>query len=274
MSASIGEVPSPRQWSRVNEENFWEFSLVLARLGGGEVYDGGDVKWTCTAGPLFNRIFAARFDEDKANERIGELVGEFLSRGADALWITGPSTRPVDLGGRLEHCGFDHSADWAAMDVDLAAVEGSLEEPEGCRVVEVCDERTLADWADAMCAGFDRYADSRDATYQHFLRTGVGGELPLCHYLAYSDGLPSAACTVFLGSRTAGVYFVATIPSARRRGLASLVTRRGLEECRQRGYANAVLQASRMGEPLYRKMGFRRRAGMGLYSLNVQCRRS
>jgi ribosomal protein S18 acetylase RimI-like enzyme len=265
----IGQLPLPQQRSRINEENLWEFCLVIAREGGGEVYEGSDVKWTCTPGPLFNRIFAASFPEDQANERIADVVGEFLSRGSKASWITGPSTRPANLGTRLEHCGFASSVDWVAMDADLDSIVTDLAEPDGCRIEEVRDDPTLHAWIEAMCSGFGFGPDARESAHRHMSSMGFGDESALRHYVAYINDTPAAASTVFFGSRAAGVYFVATIPSARRKGLANAVTRRGLEESRRRGYATAVLQASRMGEPLYRKMGFVRRSTMGLYFLDV-----
>jgi ribosomal protein S18 acetylase RimI-like enzyme len=268
MVESIGQIPLLQQRSRVNEENLWEFCLVLARDGGGEAYDGEDVKWTRTPGPLFNRVFAANIREDQVSERIADVVSEFLASGLKASWITGPSTRPIDLGARLEHCGFVHSGGWIAMDAELDQIDFAREQPSGCRVEPVRDADALRVWAETMCAGFGFVPEARQAAHRHLGLVGMGESCALRHYLAYLDDVPAAASTVFYGSRAAGVYFVATIPSARRRGLGAAVTLRGLEDAKQRGYALAILQASRMGEPVYRKMGFQRRCTMGLYVLD------
>jgi ribosomal protein S18 acetylase RimI-like enzyme len=267
MVEPIDRAPLDRQRSRVNEENLWEFCLALGR--GGLVYDGEDVKWTCTQGPLFNRIFAASFDEANAAERVGEVVSEFLVRGTKVSWITGPSTRPANLGSLLEKCGFVHSLDWSVMDADLEDVTTDLVYPQGCRIEAVRDEVMLRDWAMTMSTGFGFSDEAREAAISHLSAIGFCQGSPLAHYIAYLNGVPAAVSTVFFGSRTVGVYFVTTVPSARRRGLGDAVTRRGLEDAKSRGYATAVLQASRMGEPMYRKMGFRRRSTMGLYFLDA-----
>jgi len=56
---------------------------------------------------------------------------------------------------------------------------------------------------------------------------------------------------------TTGIYMMATAASARRRGLAAEVLRALLLDARDRGQRAAVLQATELGHPLYRHMGFR-----------------
>jgi ribosomal protein S18 acetylase RimI-like enzyme len=54
-----------------------------------------------------------------------------------------------------------------------------------------------------------------------------------------------------------GVYNIATHPAARGRGVGTAVTAAAVEAGRSWGCDRVVLQASPMGESLYRKMGFR-----------------
>jgi hypothetical protein len=56
---------------------------------------------------------------------------------------------------------------------------------------------------------------------------------------------------------------VATRPDAQRRGLGDAVTRRAGNEAFVRGAACVVLQASKFGEPVYRRMGYREIARYG-----------
>ena len=72
-----------------------------------------------------------------------------------------------------------------------------------------------------------------------------------------SLGAPAAAALVYVEGAGAVVAWVATAPEARRRGLGrfvtAAVTNRGLDL----GAAWVTLQASDMGAPLYRAMGYR-----------------
>jgi GNAT superfamily N-acetyltransferase len=54
-----------------------------------------------------------------------------------------------------------------------------------------------------------------------------------------------------------GVYWVATLPSARRKGAADAVTRYVTNVAFDRGARFVTLQASRAGEPIYQRMGYR-----------------
>jgi ribosomal protein S18 acetylase RimI-like enzyme len=74
--------------------------------------------------------------------------------------------------------------------------------------------------------------------------------------IAYLDGGPASCAMLYMTGNVAGVYWVSTLAAARRRGLAELVTSEVANEGFRRGARAAVLQASPMGAPLYRRMGF------------------
>jgi predicted acetyltransferase len=62
-----------------------------------------------------------------------------------------------------------------------------------------------------------------------------------------------------------GISFVATIPAARRRGLATAVMHAALEDARTQGLTTTTLQATEAGERLYRTLGYRRLCDMQLW---------
>ena len=76
------------------------------------------------------------------------------------------------------------------------------------------------------------------------------------HFAATLDGVPLGCATVFLGAGVAGLYHVATVPSARGQGIGKAVTLAALEHARDLGYRAAILHASKEGEPIYRQIGF------------------
>ena len=75
-------------------------------------------------------------------------------------------------------------------------------------------------------------------------------------FLARADGRPAAAAMVICSHGVAGVYWVSTIPEARRRGLAERVTRAVGNAGFDAGMRVAALQASQMGYPVYERMGY------------------
>ncbi len=55
----------------------------------------------------------------------------------------------------------------------------------------------------------------------------------------------------------AGIWNVATVKEARGQGLGSAIVWQALRDARQMGYQIAALESSKMGYPVYRRLGFR-----------------
>ena len=70
------------------------------------------------------------------------------------------------------------------------------------------------------------------------------------------DGTPAAGARVLVTHGVAGIYWVGTVPEARDRGLAELATRAAGNAGFDLGARIATLQASKMGEPIYKRMGY------------------
>jgi GNAT superfamily N-acetyltransferase len=75
-------------------------------------------------------------------------------------------------------------------------------------------------------------------------------------FVARHRGVPVAAALALRAGEVAGLYYVGTVPEARGRRLGELCTRAATNAGLDMGARTVVLQASIMGEPLYRKMGY------------------
>ena len=78
----------------------------------------------------------------------------------------------------------------------------------------------------------------------------------LASVVAYRGDEPLAAAMTLVSHGIAGVYWVATLAAARGQGLAELVTRAVTNRGFELGAAVNTLQASPMGEAIYRRMGY------------------
>ena len=87
----------------------------------------------------------------------------------------------------------------------------------------------------------------------------------LSGYRADLDGRPAAVALALHHNHDCGVSFVATIPEARRRGLARAVMRQALAAARTQGCTTTTLQAPDHGERLYASLGYRRLCAMQLW---------
>ena len=76
-------------------------------------------------------------------------------------------------------------------------------------------------------------------------------------YVGYADGTPVVSGLGWRSGRTIGVYSIATVESARRRGYGAAMTARVVADGAAAGCDVAALQASEMGRPIYERQGFR-----------------
>jgi GNAT superfamily N-acetyltransferase len=84
-------------------------------------------------------------------------------------------------------------------------------------------------------------------------------------YRVDHDGRPAAVALALHHKQDCGVSFVATVPKARRLGLASAVMRQALAVARHQGCTTTTLQATDVGERLYTNLGYRRLCIMQLW---------
>jgi GNAT superfamily N-acetyltransferase len=76
------------------------------------------------------------------------------------------------------------------------------------------------------------------------------------YFVASLDGRPVGISVAVRTGDSGGIYSVATLEDARRRGVGTSVTWAAVGAIRDWGCQAAVLQSSTMGYPVYRSMGF------------------
>lgn len=76
-------------------------------------------------------------------------------------------------------------------------------------------------------------------------------------FVAYVDDVPAATALTLFSDGAAGVYWVATLPASRGRGLGEVCTALATNAGFERGAPVVTLQASPMGLPIYTRMGYR-----------------
>ena len=84
-------------------------------------------------------------------------------------------------------------------------------------------------------------------------------------YKADLNGAPAAVALALHHGDDCGVSFVATVPQARRHGLATQVMRSALADARRNNLTTITLQATDLGERLYHQLGLKRLSPMELW---------
>jgi hypothetical protein len=128
--------------------------------------------------------------------------------------------------------------------------------PNGAALGWVEDVAAIADFAAVSSAAYEALGLPSDVTKELLTPSPRFLEPHVHAVVAYLDDSPVAAAMTVLSHGIAGVYWVGTIEAARGSGLGEAVTRAVTNRAFDRGALVNTLQASPMGEPVYRRMGY------------------
>jgi ribosomal protein S18 acetylase RimI-like enzyme len=266
MTSILSELSTPALVDAI-EGNLCAFPPLWRHWPAAEIHDGPELLWSLTSFrfPLFNSILRARLAPADADAAIAAVIARGRSKDVPLVWWTGPATTPADLGERLVAAGFTHAGEAPGMAADLFDLPGDLQAPSGLEVRQVAEAETLRHWCIAMAAGYEMPPAFGDIYYDCLISLGLEPQAPAHHYLGLLDGEPVASATLFLAAGVAGVYDVATVPAARRKGIGAALTVRPLRDAAAAGYRVGILHSSATGFSLYRRLGFREYCSIGQY---------
>ncbi|MBN2241038.1 MAG: GNAT family N-acetyltransferase [Dehalococcoidales bacterium] len=252
-----------------NLANLYASTTFSYNLPGSEVHKGDDICWCITDIPVRppNVVFNARLDEDNADRVIDGIVEKAREKKVSIRWYTDRNTRPANLGEYLLNRGFTAYNPVPLMAVSLDILKEEPTKPDGLEVIEVQDMDTLRTWENTCARGFGGNPDGPTPIFKWFTFI-LEYSLPIRFFLAFQNGVPVATAQMTLAEGVAGIDRVATVPEARRQGIAYAVTLHPLLTAREAGYRIGTLQATDAGARVYNRMGFRACGEMRLYHWN------
>lgn len=196
------------------------------------------------------------FDPAELLDSLDDLASAYADAGIEAwtVWVPEFARSTVDA---LERAGHAFDGHPAAMALELGRFEpaalGDL------------------DW-DTEVSGedFGRVNDlAYGITERGYAPSLVTPPGDLRRYQARVDGEVACVLATMDHDGDLGFYFVATDPRVQGRGLASRLMSAALIDARERGMRTSSLQASGMGEPVYRRLGYEVAFRLHLYERRV-----
>ncbi|HEY8583633.1 MAG TPA: GNAT family N-acetyltransferase [Capillimicrobium sp.] len=181
-----------------------------------------------------------------------------------------------EIGARYDAAGVRAWTVWVrpgddALSERLAA-RGHVHDAEPMLMAATMDELDLGPAAGLdldPAPTWETVAALNDAAY------GLDGEVaamlegvddsPAMLWVARVGGAPAACAVVRPHEGDAEVFWVAVAPEARGRGLAGALMRRSLAAARDAGCTTASLEATKLGLPVYERMGFRSLGRFGMW---------
>jgi len=128
--------------------------------------------------------------------------------------------------------------------------------PRGLELRRVADETDRRAYLRVMVPAWGVYGLEAESIAAHFPTIdSLAGPMKTA-FLAYRDREAVAGAILYLSHEVAGVGWVGTVPESCGRGYGAAVTASVVAEGRRRGARFTNLQASPLGAPVYRRMGF------------------
>jgi GNAT superfamily N-acetyltransferase len=236
-----------------------ELSATYARAVGGAVDDRPDmlVYVTGLPAPWANGVKAPRLAPGDVDEAIKRVSGRLRSAGVPGTWEVGPLATPADLGDRLERTGVHREFDLEIMAAEIRAMDLDAPGPSELSIHRVAEESDHREWLRVMEVGFDMPEGHTETIDRTVRAIGLDSDAPWIRFVGKAEGTAVASSGLMLFAGVAGVYNVATVPDARRRGFGAAMTTAAIRHAKDLGYRVAALGASAMGRGVYERMGFR-----------------
>jgi len=192
---------------------------------------------------VFNSVLYER-PQDLAAARDG-LAAAYDEAGVNAwtVWVPESDRISAEL---LASAGHKLDATPRAMVLELA----DLPEP---------DPGDLAWSADGSLAEMKRINDVAYGDPPGTFERGIGTPPPDTWriYEARLEGEPASVLATTEVEGDCAIWWVATVPEARGRGLAGRLLHVALADARKRGVETSTLQATKLGRPVYERLGYR-----------------
>ena len=175
------------------------------------------------------------------------LADEFAEVEAWTVWVPDSNREQAEF---LQSRGHKLDADPAMMVLDLKSFNPTAPLPE---------------WKPALVEELARINDAsypwRDGSLERALLESAYDDDEFRLYIT------ADSCVLGVNdcNGDAGVFFVATLPEARGKGLAGGLLAAAMVQARDRGCDISTLQATKIGEPVYARVGYQRFGSIGMW---------
>ena len=142
-----------------------------------------------------------------------------------------------------------------AQDVPCMVYEGArCEAPtaRGLRIATVQGAEGLADFQRVAFGGFGYPVEIAPVA----LTEDLIAVPQFAAFVGYVDGSPACCSAIIQTGDVTGIYWVSTLAAHRKLGLGAAITAHAVNEGLARGAKRVCLQASAMGFPVYKRIGF------------------
>jgi len=250
--------------------NLCDFFRLLSRSNATEHFENDRfTRWYAPISyPWFNGVLCSDPPDERDTDFIAETIQYFRAKKVGTFtWWMEPQLTASDWQPALARLSMGFSDDTPGMAIELDKLQNAQSAVNGFEIRVVDDEESLQTWAKTFVKGYGLPSDWESPAFDLWRQLGL--DLPIRNYLGYLNGTPVSTSSIFLGGGVAGIYCVSTLPEARGQGLGAALTLQPLLEACEWGYRIGVLQSSKMGFDLYKRLGFRQLCQIEYFYLSL-----
>jgi RimJ/RimL family protein N-acetyltransferase len=202
----------------------------------------------------FNQVIAARFNEKNVSQRVSHILELFRAKQLPFTWWVSERDTPNFLEKELIAQGLSYKEDDVCMYLFLDQKKFSRTIPE-LTMQRVFEQKTLQDFATVMTS-IGSYDGIYEQLFSKIPQVLYGEGSPYEMYVGFIDDMPVVTGTLVSHANVAGIYYVITHPSHRKKGYGTEMMLSLLKRAQEKGYHVSTLQASSSGRSLYQRLGF------------------
>jgi ribosomal protein S18 acetylase RimI-like enzyme len=231
----------------LNEQELWR---DMVRWSGGVVHEEDGLLFV--AGPSSYLRVAIRTDACVDGERVVRRSREFFDASEGGHIVLAREPDDADLARAAMDAGYTSA--WTERPMALHEPPDRSPVPDEIDLQVVSTPRQVVDYGEVVAEANDDPGESERAGLLFHDSTIIAPHVAA--FVAFLDGAPVSCAMTLVSHGVAGVFYVATVERARRRGLGDALTRAAAHAGFQLGARAAWLGASEMGAGLYRRIGF------------------
>lgn len=248
------------------EDSFIDYLQIVANNGNRPFVFNNKIGWVRTFPTAWsNFIFYTNFDYIDIDKQIAQICSEMKNGDIPNEWLVGPKSLPSDLGDYLEKYNIIKEYSMAGMAINITKMDRTVTIPNDL-CIEIVDTKTkLQLWTDVVSRAL-----WNGQTFETCLFENLINNPNYKFYLAYLNGEAVASSMLMLSHGVAEINMVSTLGQYQGIGIGTAMTVTPLLYAKDHGYKIGVLQASKAGEPVYRKIGFEEYCRFNVYKYQIQ----
>ena len=237
----------PARGCALNEQELWR---EMVRWSGGRIVEERGV--LLVSGPSAYLRVAIRSDPCVDGAAVVARAAEFF--GAEPTGFIVLARRPDDEDIERAALAAGFRVGWTERPMALTGRPAPRPVPDEVELRVVSDRAGVADYGRVVALANDDPGERERAPLLFHGETIIAPHIAA--FVAYMGAEPVACAMTLVSHRVAGVFYVATVEHARRRGLGDALTRMAARAGFELGADAAWLGASEMGAGVYRRIGF------------------